>query len=109
MTSGDSEGKPMFKRMALIGIGLIGSSISHAARRAGINRVFGGIAGAILAMIAVFQGALEKTFGGIDWDGIGKSINRALNMGVSAVISFFLLLVRLVLPGSAIGSKITRR
>ena len=27
---------PMFKRMALIGIGLIGSSISHAARRAGL-------------------------------------------------------------------------
>ena len=33
-----SEGKqpPMFKRIALIGIGLIGSSISHAARRAGL-------------------------------------------------------------------------
>lgn len=28
--------EPMFKRMALIGIGLIGSSISHAARRAGL-------------------------------------------------------------------------
>lgn len=27
---------PMFKRMALIGLGLIGSSISHAARRAGV-------------------------------------------------------------------------
>ena len=31
----DTE-KPMFKRIALIGIGLIGSSISHAARRAGL-------------------------------------------------------------------------
>jgi cyclohexadieny/prephenate dehydrogenase len=36
MISSDSNTKPMFKRMALIGIGLIGSSISHAARRAGI-------------------------------------------------------------------------
>ena len=31
-----STTKPMFKRLALIGIGLIGSSISHAARRAGL-------------------------------------------------------------------------
>ncbi|WP_291165242.1 prephenate/arogenate dehydrogenase family protein [Hyphomicrobium sp.] len=31
-----SATKPMFKRLSLIGIGLIGSSISHAARRAGL-------------------------------------------------------------------------
>ncbi len=31
-----AEAKPMFQRVALIGIGLIGSSISHAARRAGL-------------------------------------------------------------------------
>ena len=30
--------KPMFQRIALIGIGLIGSSISHAARRAGLAK-----------------------------------------------------------------------
>ena len=36
MAPGNSENNPMFKRMALIGIGLIGSSISHAARRAGL-------------------------------------------------------------------------
>ena len=36
MASGDSDKTPMFKRMALIGIGLIGSSISCAARRAGL-------------------------------------------------------------------------
>jgi cyclohexadieny/prephenate dehydrogenase len=30
------EHAPMFKRLALIGVGLIGSSISHAARRAGL-------------------------------------------------------------------------
>ena len=36
MQARDSEKKPMFRRMALIGIGLIGSSISHAARRAGL-------------------------------------------------------------------------
>ena len=32
----ESAGQPMFKRIALIGIGLIGSSISHAVRRAGL-------------------------------------------------------------------------
>ena len=31
-----TSGERMFKRMALIGVGLIGSSISHAARRAGL-------------------------------------------------------------------------
>ncbi|MFT3732218.1 MAG: prephenate/arogenate dehydrogenase family protein [Hyphomicrobium sp.] len=36
MASPDSNSNPMFKRTALIGIGLIGSSISHAARRAGL-------------------------------------------------------------------------
>jgi cyclohexadieny/prephenate dehydrogenase len=36
MAGGDNEGKQMFERMALIGIGLIGSSISHAARRGGL-------------------------------------------------------------------------
>ncbi len=35
---------PMFERMALIGLGLIGSSISHAARRAGLVRVISGSA-----------------------------------------------------------------
>jgi len=36
MAAGCNEEKPMFKRMALIGVGLIGSSISHAARRSGL-------------------------------------------------------------------------
>jgi cyclohexadieny/prephenate dehydrogenase len=31
-------GEPMFKRIALIGVGLIGSSISHAVRRAGLAK-----------------------------------------------------------------------
>ena len=35
---------PMFDRMALIGVGLIGSSISHAARRAGLVRTITGSA-----------------------------------------------------------------
>jgi len=41
-----STTKPMFKRLALIGIGLIGSSISHAARRA---ELVGDIVGCALA------------------------------------------------------------
>ncbi len=36
MARDNSGKKPMFERLALIGIGLIGSSISHAARRAGV-------------------------------------------------------------------------
>jgi cyclohexadieny/prephenate dehydrogenase len=36
MVPRNSDKPPMFKRMALVGIGLIGSSISHAARRAGL-------------------------------------------------------------------------
>ena len=36
--------KPMFERIALIGIGLIGSSISHAARRAGLAKTIVGSA-----------------------------------------------------------------
>lgn len=36
--------QPMFERIALIGIGLIGSSISHAARRAGLARAIVGSA-----------------------------------------------------------------
>lgn len=36
MAQASNDANPMFKRMALIGIGLIGSSISHAARRAGL-------------------------------------------------------------------------
>ncbi len=36
--------QPMFQRVALIGIGLIGSSISHAARRAGLAKTIVGSA-----------------------------------------------------------------
>ena len=36
--------KPMFERIALIGIGLIGSSISHASRRAGLAKTIVGSA-----------------------------------------------------------------
>jgi cyclohexadieny/prephenate dehydrogenase len=36
MTARPSTTKPMFKRVALIGIGLIGSSLSHAMRRGGL-------------------------------------------------------------------------
>jgi len=36
MAKAETAKQPMFKRLSLIGIGLIGSSISHAARRAGL-------------------------------------------------------------------------
>ena len=37
--------KPMFERVALIGIGLIGSSISHATRRQGLAKEYERLAG----------------------------------------------------------------
>jgi cyclohexadieny/prephenate dehydrogenase len=36
MAKGESAKQPMFKRLSLIGVGLIGSSISHAVRRGGL-------------------------------------------------------------------------
>ena len=36
MAKGESAKQPMFKCLSLIGVGLIGSSISHAARRGGL-------------------------------------------------------------------------
>ena len=33
-----TDAAPMFERLALIGVGLIGSSIAHAARRHGLVR-----------------------------------------------------------------------
>jgi cyclohexadieny/prephenate dehydrogenase len=55
--------EPIFGRMALIGLGLIGSSISHAARRAGLVKTITGSARtpATLAK-AVELGLIEKGF-----------------------------------------------
>ncbi|MCB1520338.1 MAG: prephenate/arogenate dehydrogenase family protein [Hyphomicrobiaceae bacterium] len=46
VAAGQGSGAPLFRRLALIGIGLIGSSISHAARR------HGGLAGEIVCATA---------------------------------------------------------
>ncbi len=76
----------------------------RAAQKEGIARALGAVTGGFLLAIAALGGAISNAFGGIDWDGIGKQINRALNLAVSAIIGFFLLLVRLVLPGANTGS-----
>lgn len=76
----------------------------RAAQKEGIARWLGGLTAGLLMLMGALGGMLARAFGGIDWEGIGKSINRALNLGVSAVISFVLLLVRLVLPGAPAAS-----
>lgn len=77
----------------------------RAARRAqqkeDVGRAVGNTTGTLMMVLAAIGGVFTGAFGAVDWDGIGKSINRFLNIGVSALISFFLLLVRLVLPGAA--------
>ncbi|MCC7163252.1 MAG: hypothetical protein IT331_12230 [Anaerolineae bacterium] len=77
----------------------------RAARRAqqkeDVGRAVGSTTGAIAAIVAAISGFFSSAFGAVDWDGAGKAINRFLNLGVGALISFFLLLVRLVLPGAA--------
>lgn len=65
-----------------------------------ISRAVGGVTSTIGGMAGAAGGVYEKTLGAVDWDAIGKRTNRFLNLGVGAIISFFLLLVRLVLPGA---------
>ncbi len=56
--------KPMFKRLALIGIGLIGSSISHAARRHGglVGEITGCSATAKTREAALSLGLVERAY-----------------------------------------------
>lgn len=73
----------------------------RAAQKENVTRAVGGAAGTMLSLGAAVNGALSQAFGAVDWDGIGKQINRFLNLGVSALITFILLFVRLILPGAA--------
>jgi hypothetical protein len=72
----------------------------RAAQKENVSRAVGGAAGGLAAIFGAFGAGINNTFGTIDWDGIGKQINRFLNIGVGALLTFFLLLVRLVLPGA---------
>ncbi len=56
--------QPMFKRLALIGIGLIGSSISHAARRHGglVGEITGSSATARTREVALNLGLVDRVY-----------------------------------------------
>jgi cyclohexadieny/prephenate dehydrogenase len=55
--------KPLFETVALIGIGLIGSSISHATRRAGLaRRIVGHAQSEATRQIAVELGLVDAAF-----------------------------------------------
>lgn len=66
-----------------------------------VSRAVGGVTGTFMVFAAAIGGVFQQTVGTIDWDSIGKQTNRFLNLGVGAIITFFLLLVRLILPGAS--------
>jgi len=67
----------------------------------------------IVAYLAIAGGAVvgiwHRLTGDVDWDKKGKQTNRTLNLAVGALISFVMLLVRLVLPGAPASSKVMPR
>lgn len=65
-----------------------------------VSRAVGSVTDTVGAVGGAIGGLFAQTIGAIDWDAIGKRTNRFLNIGVGALITFFLLLVRLVLPGA---------
>lgn len=81
----------------------------RAARQIGAQRVLG----RVIALVAIAGGAVtgfwHRLFGDVDWDKKGKQTNRTLNLAVGALISFVMLLVRMVLPGAPAASKLVPR
>ena len=73
----------------------------RAAQKENVSRAVGSTTGTLMLVGAAIGGMFSSAFGAVDWDGIGKRTNRFLNLGVSGLITFFLLLVRLVLPGAS--------
>ncbi len=67
----------------------------------------------IIAYLAIAGGAVagiwHRLTGDVDWEKKGKQTNRTLNLAVGALISFVMLLVRLVLPGAPASSKVMPR
>ncbi len=73
----------------------------RAAQKENVSRAVGSTTGTLMLVGAAIGGMFSSAFGAVDWDGIGKRTNRFLNLGVSGLITFFLLFVRLVLPGAS--------
>lgn len=71
------------------------------AQKEGVTRAVGGVTGSLMGVAGGIGGIFGNLFGLVDWDNTGKRTNRFLNIGVGALITFILLLVRLVLPGVA--------
>lgn len=82
----------------------------RAAQRDGFQRALGGVIAAIAVAGGSISGMWHRLVGDVDWERKGKQTNRTLNIAVGALITFFLLLVRLVLPGaSGLSTKIMPR
>jgi hypothetical protein len=81
----------------------------RAARNAGVQRALGGVVSLIAIMSGAVTGLWHRLLGDVDWDKKGKQTNRTLNLAVGILISFVMLLVRLVLPGAPASSKLMPR
>lgn len=64
-----------------------------------LTRALGTIALILVMALAVVSNAMARVFGAVDWEGVRRGVNMTLNRAVVALITFLLLLVRLVLPG----------
>jgi len=81
----------------------------RAARVDGMGRALGGAIAPLAVAGGAVTGIWHRIFGGVDWEKKGKQTNRTLNLAVSALVSFIMLLARLVLPGAPASSKIMPR
>lgn len=84
-------------------------AVERAARQAGTRRLLGGVIAAVAVAGGAVTGFWHRLFGDVDWDKKGKQTNRTLNLAVSVLISFVMLLVRTVLPGAPASSKLVPR
>ncbi len=81
----------------------------RAAQKEGIARAIGAVTGTLLMILAAIGGIFGRIFGAVNWERVGKTTNRTLNLTVSGLLSFILLLVRLVLPGTPARTNILPR
>lgn len=72
----------------------------RAAQRESVSRAVGGVTSVFGLMLGALGSLGARTFGAVDWEAVGAGINRTLNRAVSGLISLFLLMLRLVLPGA---------
>jgi cyclohexadieny/prephenate dehydrogenase len=101
--TGPAPEKPMFKRIALIGIGLIGSSISHAARRAGLaGEIVGSARTPRTVETAMRLGIIDEGFASAR-DAVRNADLVVLGVPVGACGE----IARIIAPGLAPGAILT--